>query len=198
LRKFQGLSFLLIITMTWMELALVTDLGMCDCHESCNYGHYGNLYEERLWYDDIYNFLYCDCSSPQYPYYYDINAQPNNYSAPAQPDNYDLLASYQATSNNDTANFWLNEADKLYLAGSYEDAVASYAKAVKLNPSLSMGWLNMGNAFYLMNRYQESLDAYNAALKLEPQNANALHGKVQALSALNRTLEETVAQTSKT
>ncbi|MDD1757931.1 MAG: tetratricopeptide repeat protein [Methanotrichaceae archaeon] len=196
MRKFQGLSFLLIITLTWMELAWVADLGMSDCYEPCNYGYHGDLYEQRLWYEDIYNFLYCDCSCPGYPYYYDISGQPYNYSVPAQPGNYDVLASYQTTNNNDTANYWLNEADKLYLIGSYEDAAASYAKAVKLNPSLSMGWLNMGNALYFLNRYQESLDAYNATLKLEPQNSNALHGKAQTLLALNRTQEANVAQTA--
>ena len=66
-------------------------------------------------------------------------------------------------------------------------AASSYAKAVKLDPSLTEGWVNLGNALYFLGRYQESSDAYNATLKLDPQNANALLGRGKALLALNKT-----------
>ncbi|MCX6669533.1 MAG: tetratricopeptide repeat protein, partial [Methanothrix sp.] len=89
--------------------------------------------------------------------------------------------------------YWLNEGNGFYLAGSYEQAAASYAEALKLNVYLSDGWLNMGNALYFQGKYQESLDAYNAVLGLDPQNVNALKGKSQALSALNRTAEANAA-----
>jgi tetratricopeptide (TPR) repeat protein len=87
---------------------------------------------------------------------------------------------------NGTADYWLSDANRLYLTGSYEQAAESYAKAVNLDPSLSEGWLNLGNALYYQGKYQASLNAYNALLNLEPQNGDALAGKSIALLALNR------------
>ena len=80
----------------------------------------------------------------------------------------------------------LNDANVLYLNGSYQQAAESYAKAVNIDPSLSEGWLNLGNSLYFLGRYQESLDAYVALLNQEPTNANALAGKNKTLSALNK------------
>lgn len=91
------------------------------------------------------------------------------------------------TIGNSTAHYWLNDANRLYLTGSYEKAAESYAKAVNLDPSLTVGWLNLGNSLYFLGSYQASLNVYNAALKLEPRNANALSGRNKALLALNRT-----------
>ncbi|MGD0955150.1 MAG: tetratricopeptide repeat protein [Methanotrichaceae archaeon] len=91
------------------------------------------------------------------------------------------------TTGNSNADYWLNDANRLYLTGSYEQAAESYAKAVNLDPSLSKGWLNLGNSLYYLGKYQASLNTYNAALRLEPKNANALSGKDRALLALNKT-----------
>ncbi len=96
---------------------------------------------------------------------------------------------YGQTAGGDSANFWLRQGNRLYLDGSYSQAEASYANAVKLDPSLLEGWLNMGNARYLLGRYEDSLDAYDAVLKQDPQNASALRGESMALLALNRTDE---------
>jgi tetratricopeptide (TPR) repeat protein len=93
---------------------------------------------------------------------------------------------------NDTAVYYLNEADRLYLAGSYKQAAELYRKAVGIDPAdpaIQKGWLNLGNALFFMRRYKESLDAYDSALSIDPQNENALLGKAGALSALNRTDE---------
>ena len=94
---------------------------------------------------------------------------------------------FNQTISNGTADYWLNNASRLYLIGSYEQATSSYTKAVKLDPSLTEGWLNLGNALYFLGRYQESLDAYNSTLKLDPLNANAMLGKGKVLLALNKT-----------
>ncbi len=51
----------------------------------------------------------------------------------------------------------------------------------------------MGNALFFIRKYEESLSAYDSALNLNPQNENALIGRSQALSALNRTDEATAA-----
>lgn len=120
--------------------------------------------EEFMWYADVYNFLHGNEYYP--PYYFGIPA-------------------YSQVSITGNASYLLNEANDLYLAGSYEKATKSYLEAVRLDPSSSTGWLNMANSLYFLGRYQESLDAYNAVLKLEPQNENALRGKDTVLSAID-------------
>lgn len=180
MRRPQRVSLLLIAALAWMilEPALVTSLGTCSY---CGWGDYPTLTERQqqcLWEKEVFNFLYCDCCYQGLgPYYYQIPS------------------SSQSTVEG-TAGYWLNEGNGFYLAGSYEQAAASYAEALKLNVYLSDGWLNMGNALYFLGKYQESLDAYNAVLGLDPQNVNALNGKSQALSALNRTNEANAALAS--
>lgn len=101
---------------------------------------------------------------------------------------------YLGTSaGNDTAEYYLSEADRFYLAGSYDQAAELYRKVLEIDPSLQNGWLNMGNALFFMRRYEESLNAYNSVLNLNPQNENALLGKSEALSALNRIDEANAA-----
>jgi len=158
-----------------LELASVTSFATCNY---CGWGNCPTLTERQqqcLWEKEVFNFLYCDCCDQGWwPYYYQIPS------------------SSQSTVEG-TASYRLNEGNGYYLAGSYEQAAASYAEALKLNPYLSEGWLNMGNALYFQGKYQESLDAYNAVLGLDPQNINALQGKSQALLALNRTSEADAA-----
>ena len=127
--------------------------------------------DEAGWRSDIYYFMnYDNCDN--------VNSvcEANNVTHPLN-----------GTIGNSTADYWLNDANRLYLTGSYEQAAKSYAKAVNLDPSLLAGWLNLGNSLYYMSKYQASLNAYNALLKLEPQNADALAGKSLALLALNKT-----------
>jgi tetratricopeptide (TPR) repeat protein len=127
--------------------------------------------DEAGWRADAYYFMnYDNCDN--------VNSvcEANNVTHPLN-----------GTIGNSTADYWLNDANRLYLTGSYEQAAKSYAKAVNLDPSLLAGWLNLGNSLYYMSKYQASLNAYNALLKLEPQNADALSGKNKALLALNKT-----------
>jgi len=178
--RHQRVYLFLIAALAWMilEPALVTSLGTCSY---CGWGNCPSLtvrQQQCLWEKEAFNFLYCDCCYQGWgPYYYQI-------------------PSSSQSAVNGTASYWLNEGNGFYLVGSYEQAAASYAQALKLNPYLSEGWLNMGNALYFQGKYQESLDAYNAVLGLDPQNMNALQGKSQALLALNRTSEASSVQES--
>jgi tetratricopeptide (TPR) repeat protein len=175
--RHQRMYLFLIAALAWMVLepALVTSFGTCSY---CGWGNCPTLTERQqqcLWEKEAFNFLYCDCCYQGWgPYYYQI-------------------PSSSQSAVNGTASYWLNEGNGFYLAGSYEQAAASYAQALKLNPYLPEGWLNMGNALYFQGKYQESLDAYNAVLGLDPQNMNALQGKSQALLALNHTSDANVA-----
>ncbi len=140
-------------------------------------------WQQRVWYADIYNFLYGDyeCYLAQHGTYYPPYAEDIDHkSTDTKPTSGSATVSENATK-------LLDEANVFYLTGSYEQAAESYAKAVNIDPALSEGWLNLGNSLYFLGRYQASLDAYIALLNREPDNANALAGKNNALAALNKT-----------
>ena len=127
-----------------------------------------------MWNSEIYYFLnYDNCD----------NLNPSAYTAA----NHNPVPNQ--TTNNGTASYWMDNANKLYFAGYYEQAIASYAKVVKLDPSQSEGWINMANSLYFLGRYQESLDAYNAVIASDPLNANAILGKGKVLMDINHTQE---------
>ncbi|MDQ1261818.1 MAG: Tetratricopeptide repeat protein [Euryarchaeota archaeon] len=161
---------------SWITAQGIEDCYNSDCHSS------RSEWQQRLWYADIYNFLYGDCEC-----YY---AQHGGYYPPYAGEIYGTSANnapaYSSNTVGENATDLLDEANVFYLIGSYEQAAKSYAKAVNIDPSLSEGWLNLGNSLYFLGKYQASLDAYVALLNREPNNANALAGKNNALSALNK------------
>jgi tetratricopeptide (TPR) repeat protein len=133
--------------------------------------------DEGGWRAEIYQFLnYDNC---------------NDVNSVCGADNHTSVS--KQTTGNGTTNYLFASANKLYLAGSYEQAAESYAKAVNSDPSLSEGWLNLGNSLYYLGKYQASLNAYDALLKLEPRNVDALAGKSLALLALNKTGESNMS-----
>jgi superkiller protein 3 len=106
-----------------------------------------------------------------------------------RPYNYAVPVGSYLEPGYGTASYWTNEGNRLYMAGSYEQAAAMYTRAVNLDSSLGVAWLNLGNTFYFLGRYQESLNAFETVLYMEPQNAAAWQGKGLDLVALNRTIE---------
>lgn len=179
MRGNQGLFSLLIFALAFIftESALVGSFATCD-HCGPNYWDYypsiQSEAEQAMWRSEIYYFMnYDDCD----------NLYPPAYT----PANRNSVSNQVA--NNSTASYWLDNANKLYLAGYYDQAAASYANAVKIDPSQSDGWINMANSLYFLGRYQESLDAYNTVIASDPLNANAVLGKGKVLMAMNRTQE---------
>ena len=175
-RGINGLLILLIFALAiiFMDSALFGSFGTCDHYWPNYWDNYPTQseIEQSMWNSEIYYFMnYDNCD----------NLYPSAYTATNRNPVYNQVA------NNTTASYWLDNANKLYLAGYYEQAAASYAKAVKLDPSQSVGWINMANSLYFLGRYQESLDAYNSVIASDPLNANAILGKGKVLMAINRT-----------
>jgi tetratricopeptide (TPR) repeat protein len=133
--------------------------------------------EQAMWEAEMYAWLHND----------------NDYYPPFGTYGYSLPVSYIAVGGYGTATYWLSEANRLYLAGSYDQAAAMYTRALNLDPYLLAAWLNLGNSLYFLGRYQESLNAYEYALRLNPKNANAWQGKGLNLMALNRTNDANAA-----
>ncbi len=174
MRKSKRPIILLIFLVAWILTgpAIFKSAAMCDgSRDGAPSG------DQATWNYDVYKFLN-ECGQGNYPAYEpDISGMNVLNQTPAA----------NQMAEDDPANFWLSQGNRLYLAGSYRQAEASYTNAMKLDPYLIEGWLNMGNVRYLLGRYQGSLEAYDAVLKLDPQNTSALQGKRMVFLALNRT-----------
>ena len=184
----------ILLTPSWIAAQGSEDCFKSNCHSA------RADWQQRLWYADIYNFLYGDCNcyyarhGLYYPPYAGVSTDTSKAaSAEASSDTSDAGAAINSADSTDSSKSkdedpasLMDRANVLYLTGSYEQASELYAKAVNLDPSLSKGWLNLGNCLFFMGRYQASLGAYEALLSREPDNSNALAGKNNALSALER------------
>jgi tetratricopeptide (TPR) repeat protein len=174
------LIIIIALVVIFLTPSWIAAQGIEDCRNSDCYSSRISEWQQRLWYADIYNFLYGDCEC-----YYANHGVYNPYAGATPAASADNAPTNSVKTVGEDATSLMDEANVFYLTGSYEQAAESYAKVVNIDPTLSKGWLNLGNSLYFLGRYQASLDAYEALLNREPDNANALAGKNNALSALN-------------
>ena len=95
-----------------------------------------------------------------------------------------------------TAEEWVNEGIALYDLKRYEDALAAYDQAIRLNPNdvlAYFAYVNRGGAFYNLKRYEGALTAYNQAIRLDPNDADAYYNKGNSLFGLGRYEDALVA-----
>ncbi len=88
-----------------------------------------------------------------------------------------------------TKQEWINEGSALYDLKRYEEALAAYEQAIRLDPNVAVAYNNKGNILYDLKRYKEALAAYEQAIRLDPNYAYAYHGKGLALDKLRRSKE---------
>jgi Tfp pilus assembly protein PilF len=78
------------------------------------------------------------------------------------------------------------------LLGRFEEALASYDRALKVRPDYTQALSNRGNALAALGRFEEALASYDRALKVRPDYTEALSNRGIALSLLGR-FEEALA-----
>lgn len=69
----------------------------------------------------------------------------------------------------------LTEANKLYHAGKYEEAITSYEAILKKNKHSVALYYNLANSYYKMNHVASSIYYYEKALLLDPNDADVLN-----------------------
>ncbi len=62
---------------------------------------------------------------------------------------------------------------ELFAKNKFEPAVAEYAEAIRLYPTLAVAHNNLGSAYYALARYAEAAAAFRQALTLDPTYAQA-------------------------
>ncbi|MGB3264997.1 MAG: tetratricopeptide repeat protein [Microcoleus sp.] len=71
-------------------------------------------------------------------------------------------------------------------AEEYEDAIASYDKALKIKPDLHEAWNNRGVALYNLGRLEDAIASYDKALEIKPDDHEAWYNRGYALDNLGR------------
>ncbi|MBE9169195.1 tetratricopeptide repeat protein [Pleurocapsales cyanobacterium LEGE 06147] len=67
-----------------------------------------------------------------------------------------------------------------------ETAIATFDKAIDLQPQNTAAWIGRGDALYRLERFPESLAAYDEAIQLDRNNPRAWRGRGDALYRLER------------
>ena len=83
----------------------------------------------------------------------------------------DLLTSLK------TKEDWLVEGNTLSDLKRYEEALAAYEQAIRLDPNSASAYTGKGNALSDLKHYEEALAAYDQAIRLDPNFTYAYNGK---------------------
>ncbi len=78
--------------------------------------------------------------------------------------------------------FWLQRASALVNAGGYELAIASYDKALALQPDSPQIWNQRGMALFQSGQYTEAIASFDQAIKLNPENYQPWHNRASVLA----------------
>jgi tetratricopeptide (TPR) repeat protein len=81
---------------------------------------------------------------------------------------------------------WFHLGLKQASAEDFQGAIASWDKALKLNPNLSEAWHNRGSALGRLGRYEEAIQSFNRAINLTPRHDRAWNDRAHALYQLQK------------
>ena len=79
---------------------------------------------------------------------------------------------------------WFNLGLKQVSVGEFGKAIASWEKALKINPNLSEAWHNRGSALGRLGNYQAAIESFENALTIDPDNYQAWNDRAHALYQL--------------
>ena len=91
---------------------------------------------------------------------------------------------------------WIIQGYCLGWLKRYEEAIASYDKALEIKPDFQEAWNNRGSALGKLGRYEEAIASYNKALEIKPDYHEAWNFRGSALGNLGR-YEEAIASFDK-
>ncbi|MBV6627943.1 MAG: tetratricopeptide repeat protein [Rivularia sp. (in: Bacteria)] len=81
---------------------------------------------------------------------------------------------------------WFYKGLMLKKLNRYEDAIASYEKALDINPLYESAWRSRGIALKYLKRYEDAIFSYDKAIEINPLNKCIWHNRGYALWYLNR------------
>ncbi len=84
---------------------------------------------------------------------------------------------------------WFNLGLKQVSAGEFSKAIASWEKALNINPNLSEAWHNRGSALGRLGNYEAAVESFQSALTIDPDNYQAWNDRAHALYQLQNWAE---------
>jgi tetratricopeptide (TPR) repeat protein len=76
--------------------------------------------------------------------------------------------SYSQSNKNSTSVFTIKNADSLYFALRYKDAIQVYEKILKTDPANAIAWNRLGYCYQNVFNYNMALESYFKSLALKP------------------------------
>ena len=68
-------------------------------------------------------------------------------------------------SHQDNHNTWNEQGIKLCYLGKFEEAIASYDRALEIKPDKHEAWYNRGIALHNLGRFEQAIVSYGQVLK---------------------------------
>ena len=69
----------------------------------------------------------------------------------------------------DSAEAWHNRGVALSRLKRFDDALASFSKAIERAPGTADGWKGRGSAYLELERFEEAMSDYQKVLALDPE-----------------------------
>ncbi len=88
--------------------------------------------------------------------------------------------------NSSNATELYKRGDTLLELKRYDDALASYNRAVELKPEYAEAWKGKGSTLLALKRYEEARNAYDKAIQIQPDYSEAWIGRGNALDSLQQ------------
>jgi len=88
-------------------------------------------------------------------------------------------------TENDDPDFWFDRGFELWDLGRYEEAIASYDKALQINPDDDASWYFRGIALGELGRYEEAIASYDQYLQIKPNDHNVWYDKAVCYAYLD-------------
>ena len=80
----------------------------------------------------------------------------------------------------------LRSGNKHFQQGKYEEAIADYNEAIRINPESAEAYYNRGTTKDLLGRHEEALEDYNEAIRINPESAEAYYNRGTTKDVLGR------------
>jgi Tfp pilus assembly protein PilF len=87
---------------------------------------------------------------------------------------------FPAFSAEKTPDKYIKEGKDFLQANKVEDALASFSKALQLDPKSVTALINRGNAFCKQGSYENAIADYSEAIRLDPKNGKAYNNRAVA------------------
>jgi tetratricopeptide (TPR) repeat protein len=96
----------------------------------------------------------------------------------------DIQGSEEISLDAYAAEDWLRRGDALTDEGRYADALASYDRALEMEPDFAEAWDGKGDALMMTGSYDKAVRSYERALSIDPASAESWYHKGNALQML--------------